>query len=352
MNTNEKFLVTGASGFIGGWLVETLYLSGSVDVRAGIRSWSSAARLARFPIEIVTCDITEKEQVARAMQGATHVIHCAKGSREATVDGTRNMLEVASTLGVQHFVHISTTEVYGDQSGKIDESVPFKSIGQPYGDSKIEAEELCWEYAEAGLPVTVIRPSIVYGPFGKDWTVRLTQKLQSGHWGIFKGFGEGKCNLVYVSDLVAGILRAARSEQAIGQAFNISGPEIVSWNEYFLKFNSTLCQPDLKVIDPNTAQIRTGMMELARFSAKFAHAHFQSALRKMSQSNSQARWVMRSTGRLMKSTPRPQDLSLYNRDAEYVTAKSRDILGFSPRYNIDRGLNLTVCWLKHLGLVN
>ena len=60
MTDKEKILVTGSGGFIGGWIVETLHLSHLADVRAGIRSWSSGARLARFPVEIVLCDVMDK----------------------------------------------------------------------------------------------------------------------------------------------------------------------------------------------------------------------------------------------------------------------------------------------------
>ena len=212
----EEILVTGASGFIGGWIVESLCLNDSANVRAGIRRWSGAARLGRFPIEIVLCDVLDRKQIMKAMQGVNCVIHCATGSSEIIIQGTKNMLNIAQRLGVERFVYISTTEVYGDQSGKIDESFPCQYTGSPYGDSKIEAENLCWKFYKKGLPVTVIRPSIVYGPFSKDWTIRLAQSLQSGNWGIFKGIADGACNLIYISELVSGILLAAHHEDAVG----------------------------------------------------------------------------------------------------------------------------------------
>ena len=167
MPDKEIILITGASGFIGSWLVETLCLNGSATVRAGIRSWSSAARLARFPLEIVLCDVMDKAQINRAMDGTTTVIHLATGLSDVIVQGTKNMLEVALAQGVRRFVHLSTTAVYGHVSGKIDETVPYQSMGWEYGDAKIEAEKLCWEFYEKGLPLTVIRPPIVYGPFSR-----------------------------------------------------------------------------------------------------------------------------------------------------------------------------------------
>ena len=141
MSPREKFLVTGASGFIGGWLAELLYQDGSADVRAGIRSWSSAARLARFPMEIVLCDVMNTEQITQAMDGVNCIIHSAYGSMDVTIQGTKNMLDSALKLGIQRFIHLSTTEVYGNVTGKIDEMFPYQYTGNPYGDSKIEAEK-------------------------------------------------------------------------------------------------------------------------------------------------------------------------------------------------------------------
>jgi nucleoside-diphosphate-sugar epimerase len=331
--------------------VETLHLSRSTAVRAGIRSWSSAARLARFPLEIVLCDVLDKESIGRAMTGASCVIHCVSGSTEAIIQGTGNMLEVAWAQKVKRFVHLSTTEVYGNVSGEIDEIFPYQNMGSLYGDAKIEAEKLCWEHYKKGLPVTVVRPSIVYGPFSTDWTVGFAQKLQSRNWGTFKGYGEGICNLVYVADLVSGILLAARNERAVGEAFNLVGPETMTWNQYFQKFNAALGLPELRVIDPANARLRALITDPIRSLGKFVLKQFGVPLRKMSQEYRQARELLQYADKTMKTTPRFAELSLYNRKALYLTTKARDMLGYKPGFGVDRGLDLSVQWLSHVGLV-
>lgn len=350
MASKNVILVTGSGGFIGGWIVETLCLNHSATVRAGIRSWSSAARLARFPVEMVICDVMDKQSIREALKGVDCVIHCVSGSIEALVEGTKNMLDVALEQKVKRFVHISTTEVYGDPKGEIDETAPLKRVGSLYGDAKIDAENLCWESYQKGLPVTIVRPPIVYGPFSKDWTVGFAKKLESGNWGIYKNFGNGTCNLIYVSDLVSGILLAARDERAIGQAFNLTGPESITWNEYFQKFNNALKLPELKVIEPEKAKLRAAALEPVRSFGKFLLKHFNAPLRKMSQKYSQARALMQYTDKTLKTTPRGADLSLYNRDVRYLNTKARDMLGYQPAFNVDRGLDLSVKWLSNVGL--
>src|SRR3990172_4537453 len=137
-----KILVTGAGGFIGGWVVESLYLSGFRNVRAGIRRWSSGARIGRFPVEMILCDVTDKNEVKRAMEGVDAVIHCAAGSRDVIVNGTGNILLTSLRNGVKRFIHLSTIDVYGEAEGEVDETFPFQYTGNVYGDSKIEAEKV------------------------------------------------------------------------------------------------------------------------------------------------------------------------------------------------------------------
>ncbi len=352
MTGKEKILVTGSGGFIGGWIVEMLHLDHSTDVRAGIRSWSSAARLARFPIEIVLCDVMDKDSINRSMTGVTCVIHCAIGSRDVIVQGTENMLKSALAAQVRRFVHLSTCEVYGQVIGQIDEATPYQYTGSPYGDAKIDAENLCWQYGDKGLPVTVLRPPIVYGPFSTDWTLKLARKLQSGNWGTFNEYGDGICNLIYINDLVAGVLLAARNERSIGEAFNLNGPEVITWNQYFTKFNDALGLPGLREIEPQSVKLRTTIMEPMRSAAKFVLAHMRSPLRGISQRFRQARLAMKGAEQSLTTSPRSTDLSLFSRKAEYLTSKAQTVLGYKPGFTIDSGLKLSTLWLDHLGLLS
>ncbi len=358
MAANETFLITGASGFIGGWLAETLHIQGGVEVRAGMRRWSKAVRLARFGLEPVLLDVMKPEQIAAAMNGAgsygpggLRVIHTAYGSARVTVEGTRNVLEAALQAGAARVVYISTTEVYGTPLGEVDETYPLEPTGSEYGDSKIEAERLCWEYGVKGLPVTVVRPTIVYGPFGRTWTVEMAAKLQSGKWGVFEGYGGGLCNLVYVSDLVDGILLASRHPAAVGEAFNVSGPEPITWNNYFARFNAAMGLPALEHVQPNRMRLRATLMSPVRSAARMAQKRFDKPLRRLAAKFRPAKQAMLSAEKSIRSTPRFEDLELYNRDALYSTRKAQELLGYQPRFDVDPGLLLTVAWLRNVGLV-
>jgi len=351
MSARNLILVTGAGGFIGGWIAETLFLSGK-PVRAGVHSWSGAARPARFPMDIVLCDIMNPRQLDGAMEGVRTVIHCARGADASLEQGTRNVLAAASRRGVDRFIHVSTTEVFGNQSGRIDETFPCQSMNDPYGDAKIKAEDICWEYYAKGLPVVIIRPPIVYGPFSKTFTINIAYKLLSGNWGIYKGLGDGICNLVYVADLVTGILEAAQTEAAVGQVFILNGPELLTWNQYFQRFNEALGQPELRVLDARSIGFTTTVKEPIRKSIRYARYKFEGVIKLVAAKHRQARRVMRFVETRMKTTPRLHDLKLYSRKAIYLSDKARNVFGYQPIHCLDEGLSMSVQWIEQIGMKN
>ena len=349
MSREKLTLVTGAGGFIGGWVAETLYLKNEA-VRAGVHSWAGAARPARFRMEIAPCNILNPAELDEAMRDVTHVIHCAKGSDETIAQSTRNVLEAARKHGVERFVHVSTTAVYGEQSGHIDERAVCHKSHDASANNKIIAEDMCWEYHNKGLPVTIVRPPIVYGPFSKTFTINLAYKLLSGNWGIFKGAADGTCNLIYVSDLVDGILLAMEKESAIGQVFILNGLERPTWNQYFERFNDALGLPPLHVYEMNNIQFKTMLMEPVRDTIKFARSRFEKLIRRIASKQRQARRAMKFVETRMKTMPRIHDLRLYRCDALYLHTKAHEMLGYQPVVDLDEGLRMSVQWLEQIGM--
>jgi nucleoside-diphosphate-sugar epimerase len=347
MRTDLKILVTGAGGYVGGWIVESLYLQGFLNVRAGIRRWASAARIGRFPIEIVLCDILDEHQVNTAVDGVDVVIHCAYGSRDANVKGTRNILEASFQKKIKRLVHLSTVSVYGNADGEIDETIPVQLTGSEYGDSKIEAEQLCWDYFKKGLPLTILRPSVIYGPYSKLWVSKFAERLQSGQWGIFKGMGDGQCNLIYIQDLINGILLTLNSDKAVGQVFNMNGSDDVSWNDYFQRFNEALRLPPLQIISPTKVKGTSELMTPIKTAARYLLKHHEKIITKMYQRSLLLQKVMKTVEQKMKTSPGNEELSMFGRKAHYSISKAESMLGFVPAYTLDQGLAMSVEWLKH-----
>ena len=354
MSAERTILVTGGGGFIGNRFVEVIHLTGFGRVRAGVRRWASAARAARFPVEIVLCDVLDDRQIAAAMHGVDVVVHCAVGDERVIVEGTRNVLEAAARNQVSRVLHISTAEVYGtDVSGRVDETRPCTTTGSPYANAKTEAERLVWQHSSRGLPVTIFRPSIVYGPWSDQWTAALAERLQSGHWRRYSRYGEGTCNLVYVDDLVAAALSSIRSDNAVGQAFNVGGAESVTWNEYFDRFNQAIGLPPLEVRSASRAKAKSIAAGAVRTTAQLLLARHHAMLRDLSERGGWVSAGMKGIKRWMNTSPSSNELErLYSRKAIYDWSKAQRLLDYRPAFDLDRGLRLSVDWLRYAGLLN
>jgi nucleoside-diphosphate-sugar epimerase len=352
MTEQGKVLVTGAGGFIGGRTVEVLHAMGRGPVVGGVRRWSSAARIGRFPVEIVLCDVTSPGSVRAAMAGVSHVVHCAVGGREVTVDGTRNVLQAAREAGVQRLVHVSTIDVYGSDTGEMLESQPLRRTGALYGDTKIEAEEACLAAAAGGLALCILRPTIVYGPFSNLWTVEFAQRLQHRPWTLPRERAAGICNAVYVDDVVQGVLLGLEHPAAVGESFNINGAEWPTWFEYFTALDDHMGLPPIAAESPAVSFLHAWAMKPARDAAKFALRRFQPQIMALYRRSSLAKWSMKRAEAMFRAAPTPGEFRLYGRTATYPSTKAERLLGYRPRFPLADGLRLSAAWLRHHGFIH
>lgn len=351
MSDRKTILVTGAGGFIGGRIVEVLQTLDAGNIRAGLRRWGSGARVGRFKADLVKCDIRNTGELREAMKGATHVVHCAVGDQTTTVDGTRNVMTAALDAGVRRVVHLSTIDVYGTPTGEIDESHATPKTGRAYGDMKIDAEAACQEAASRGLPVVMLRPTLVHGPFSATWTIAYAQRLQSPPWLIAESDAGGTCNLVYVDDLVGFVMAALDADVAPGEAFNVNGAERPTWNQYFHALNDAM---GLKPLVPRSqAQARTSarIVDPFRKTAKFMIKNFEKPIMEAYRRSDTVKTVMKRAERLLRTTPAPTEFEVYSRQVSYSTAKAERLLGYRPKFTMDEALKLTAAWLEAHGFV-
>lgn len=349
-NELSTTLVTGSTGFVGGWVVEGLHLRKFSKIRAGLHSWSSAARIARMDVEMMPCDILNPSQIEKAMRGVDFVVHCAVGGRDVILDGTRNVMDAALKAGVRRVVHISTAEVYGSVGGDVDELSKVDGSTSEYAQMKASAEDICWEYASKGLPVVILRPSIIYGPFGKSWTTGFAERLFMGSWGQFEEFGEGICNLVYVDDLVEAIRLSLMTDGSDGEAFNVTGPDLVTWNQYFKNFNSSLGLPDLRLISRSSGHTQAAVADQARSVLELLMDRYRPSIMNLYMNSGVFRKPLKRLKETINAAPSLKHLEgLYNRRAVYVTKKAERILDFQAQYDLDLGLQLSTAWLEQNG---
>jgi len=236
-----KILVTGATGFTGGHLARRLARNGE-SVRVLVRNPERATELAAMGMEIVVGDLTDPVSLDQAMEGIELVYHIAASFRQENItteemwainyQGVKNMLDAAIKAGtVKRFVPCSTIGVHGDvKNPPATEETPY-GPGDYYQESKTAGEKIAIEYMEQGkLPIVIFRPGGIYGP-GDTRFLKLFKPIKKQRF-VMMGSGEILYQLVYIDDLVDGIILCGTVGNAVGNIYILTGKEAMTLNQF------------------------------------------------------------------------------------------------------------------------
>jgi nucleoside-diphosphate-sugar epimerase len=317
-------LVTGGTGFLGRRVVELLVERGQ-EVRVLVRPTSDGASLKALGAEVVIGRLEEPASLTAATDGVSVIYHCAAlstdwGPRDefyaANVQGVRNLLEAAA--GVDRFVHISTTDVYGYRAEAEGEDAAIRDTGLPYNRTKgLGDREVSRFHARTGLPTTILRPASIYGPRNKDWIVEVGGMLVSGSMVLIDG-GRARAGLIYVDDVVEAMSRVVATDATVGKAYNLRHPADTTWREYFDRFADGI----------GARRPRLGLPRAAALALGFG---------------------MEAGWRVARARSRPlltrHSVHLFSRDQGFPIDRAQRDFGFHPEVDLADGLRRSIAWL-------
>lgn len=314
----KKVFITGANGFIGRKLAEKFR-----DLGAEVCGMDMIADLEN---SVVQGELSSPEKWRDILEGSDLVIHTAavvsnaltyEQTWQVNVAGTKVVLDEAMACGsVKRFIHLSSVAASGfEATTTIDETIPLKTQGHPYRDTKITSEHLVMNYQSSGnIDCTIVRPSDVYGPGSRPWVITPIEEMKRNKFLVPKGmFGP-----IYIDDLVDGIHLAATQASGVGQIFILSGDEEISNHEYFSHLAKMLGKSKLPILSNRL------LVAFASVNEFFMHL-----LGKTTEIN-------------------PNTIKMLSRPcADYSHKKATDLLGYRPKVSLKLGMDNCKQWLEN-----
>ncbi len=331
-------LVSGASGFLGGRLVEMLVERGeqvTVVARMGSRVREFAPAPGGPAVQVLRTELSpaaafsKSDQCLReAARSASYIYHCAGCStdwaspatyHDGNVLATRAMLAAAAQAPeLKRFVHVSTTDVYGYPRVPCPETGPLRDVQLGYNHTKILGEQAVWAAKAAGLPVTVLRPATIYGPHGTAFVTDIAKLLRERTM-AYVGGGRVPGGFVYVDDVCAAMMAAAHTPAANGEAFNLSSLRGESWKQYCVLLAAALGLP-----------------------APWINLPFGVALGLAAAMEAPHRYL-RVPGRPLLTR---HAVYLLGRDQEFPSRNAQTVFGYAPRVSLEEGVARSAAWLE------
>jgi nucleoside-diphosphate-sugar epimerase len=317
----ENVLITGVTGFLGSHLLASLKAHGRYRVVGMIRNPQDGQRLEDLGVEVRVADLLNPSSLQGITRNIDTVIHLAARMRfhdpweslyAHNVEGTRHLAQDAMHEHVSHFIYISSTEAMGPvDTVPSDESAPFHPA-YGYGRSKMLAEQwLSKQHAQ--LPVTILRPTGVFGPGDTYVTMPVLRAVQQGLLrAIPRKAADHYIQFTYVTDVIQGIMAALENrEKACGGTFILASDDYYSYRELFTVLARLLNAPPPRYSVPPWV-VRTVLRYLE--------------------------WANKRKGvdEFVFHASLVDDMQV---DRAYSNARAKRMLGFSPHYTLQQGIS-------------
>lgn len=346
----KTILITGASGFIGSFIVQD-GLDRGFDVWAGVRGSSSRGYLTDERIHFAQLDLSNKETLCTQLaeykesmggRGWDYVVHAAGATKclhaedfyRTNTDGTRNLIAALRAMDMipKRFVFLSSLSIFGairekpvrkatEDNPWIYAPIRLDDKPQPnteYGRSKLMAEDYLTQ--QIGFPYTILRPTGVYGPREKDYF--MMAKSIAGHTDFAVGFKPQEITFVYMMDVVQAVYKCLDAPQAEGKAYFLSDGQVYNSRRF-----SDLLQESM------------GVRRVLHIKCPLWILHIVCAI---------SYQISRMTGK-MNALNNDKYSILSQRNWQCDIEPARKDFGYEPEWPLEKGVPASVKWYKEAG---
>jgi len=321
-----KVLITGATGLLGGHLLQELQRRGE-QIRALVLPVENAEKLIAQGVEVVRGDVTDASTLAPAIKDVDIIFHLAgmmglnrplADYRLVNVTGSENLYRAAQAAGVHRFVHTSSHTVYGLGYGRfLTEKDALRPDPDPYSITKAEGDRLIRRLMlTSGMETVILRPGTFFGPGDRLHFGRIAQRLKNGK-GVLIGRGNNALPFCYVTDVAQGFLLAAYHEKAPGNVYNISNDHPLTQQELF-----------------NAVADDTGGQRPTRH-LPYLPLYYGSIVAEKMASLTHTRSPVTRLGVMM-----------FGSDNRHSIVKARSELGYEPEVSLREGIRLAAAWFN------
>jgi nucleoside-diphosphate-sugar epimerase len=321
-------LITGGNGHLGRFLVEALQDRGDT-VRVLALPSEDAQWLEARSVDVYRGDIRQAETLVEPMRGVDAVFHLAAmigvwkpmaDYHAVNVTGTENVCRAALAEEVHRLVHVSSWTIYGMGLGSpVAEDHPLTPLKEPHVLTKFIGEQRVRQMiTEDNLPAVILRPGTFFGPNDELHFVRIADRLRVGKW-IVIGSGDNALPLVYVTDVVQGLLLALDTADVVGETYNITDDRPLTQRQLL----------DAIANDIGSEPPRRHVPYSALYAASCA------AERAATLTRSRRRPIVTRLG-----------VKLFGTDNRHAIDKARRELGYEPQVSLRDGVRLAADWYR------
>lgn len=327
----SELLLTGGNGFVGRHLVSALQRRGD-SVRVLALPAEDTRWLEQRGVAVYRGDVRRSETLVAPLRGTDGVVHLAAmmdvwrpiaDYRAVNLIGTENVCRQALAAGVSRVVHMSSSSVYGMGLGRpADESFPLAPFPDPYPITKAEGDLAVQRMIrEQDLPAVIVRPDQIFGPGDRLHFGAMADRLRAGK-GILVGSGENAMPLVYVTDVVHGLLLALDHQDAVGETYNLGSDRPLTQRE---------------------------LLEAIADEVGASPPRLRVPYRPLYVAGCLAERLAALTGSPRRPRITRLGVAFFGTDNRYAIDKARHALGYDPQVAVVEGVRLAAAWYRRLG---